>query len=217
VRTHRETAILLMVACYIGAMMFFAITRTFGLLWFSVEYIETGFSRHAGYALLIIFWIIDGVVKIKTLTSLSWGWVVFSVLVFRLLTLIPAVFGWGIWVDIVATTIILIAFPLLVNKDKARSVVYATLYVVAISAYQGLIMLGRGYPVLTHFYPSWQIILTLDYRLFLVIIFIAKGVIQLNIFQRPPAGCWLFMGKFDDAAKRIGHKIIKIVTLGRCQ
>ena len=72
-RTHRQTAAVLLVSCYIAAMLFFAVVRAFGLLWFRQEYVHTSVPLWAGNALLYAFWVLDGIILLRTLTPLSWA------------------------------------------------------------------------------------------------------------------------------------------------
>lgn len=200
-RTHRETAAILLVICYVSAIVFFAFVRMLGLIWFKQEYVETSMPLWAGHVLMSAFWMFDGVIKIKTLSRATWKSAIFIIVPLRIVPYLVLPLA-----PIVIMSIeffILIGVPFILNKDKERSIGYSVLYVVAISIYQGLMMLGRGYPMLAKFSPSWQILLTIDYRLFLFGLFLMKGVIIM------PSGCWLFIGPFDSLAQKIGKAALR--------
>lgn len=213
-RSHYETTAFLLVFCYMGAMLFFALVRAFGLLWFQAEYLETVMPEWLQFVVLCLLLSFDCFIKLKTLTLLKWRKIVVIVAVicaFNLsLSILPISIYLLFLMGMVTDVLLLVIVPLVSNRDKERSIGYSLLYILVISLYQGVMSFGRGYPMLAMFSPSWQIVSTIDYRMFLIGILVVKGVVYMWIFENPPRGCMLFFGKFDNIAKRIGHEILTI-------
>ena len=83
-----------------------------------------------------------------------------------------------------------------------------------ISVYSLIMSLGRGYPLLAKYSPSWQILLTIDYRLFIFGIYMMKGAVSEMKNANKAAqstsgpfrpGCLLWFGRFERATKAIGR------------
>jgi hypothetical protein len=205
-RTHRQTAAVLFVSAYIAAMAFFAIVRAFGLLWFQQEYIETSIPYWAGFVLMYLFWTFDGVILLKTLTPISWWKSAAIIGAVRVIVFFTAAGN----VSFLFEFTILMVIPFIENgkgiENKRRSIGNSALYFAGITAYQLMMIFGRGYPMLGKYCHSWQILLTIDYRLFLFGLFLMKGAV--GMFS-PGPGCWFFIGKFDDLARKIGDVILK--------
>jgi len=183
-------------------MFFFAFIRAFGLLWFLQEYVESDLPGWAEHFLMSGFWMFDGLIMLKTLSSVSWKRAVLLMVPLRLVSYITLSLA-SVYI-IISEAFLIVILPLFLNKDKERSAGYSVLYIAALMMYQGLMVLGRGYPLLSKFSPSWQILLTVDYRLFLLGLFLLKGVV-VNM----PPGCWLLIGPFDELAAKIGKTVLK--------
>jgi len=205
-------------------MIFFAIIRSFGILWFSAEYVETTLPEWGGLLLLWVMWFIDSALMLKTLTSITWKKVLIIslclLIVFIALQYLTPVLSFVVW-EVLTTAsafIVLLVIPLFLTQDKELTLGYSLFYVLGISLYQIVMRFGRGYPAIGMMSPSWQIVSTIDYRLFLLAILLMKGavVMEKSIIPIPnnPPTCWLFWdsaGKVERLARRIGHEIL---TLG---
>lgn|GEM_PF-6514475 len=201
-RTHKETAAILFFSAYIVAMAFFAVIRAFGLLWFRVEYVPMELPEWAGAVILLIFLYAEFCIVLRILTSVKWGWIACMALAVTAVDFVCSE-GWQFWLLDLAICLVI---PLIFNKDKRMSIGYSLMYIAGINLYQGLMMLGRGYPMLAKFDVVWQTLGTIDYRFFLLSILALKGVVKM---QR---GCMFFFGKFDRFAAKIGGFILRPFT-----
>lgn len=201
-RQHRHTFIVLLVAVYIAVMLFFVIIRMFGLMWYTQEYIPTSFNPIISHILLYLFWLFDGVVIMKTLTEKPLK-IIIPIVIFLRIPLYIA-FICSCYIDFAIELLYVLGFPLIFNKDKERTVGYSILYMAITWFYQLLMVIGRGYPMIAKYSTSWQIILTIDWRLFIYGLLLLKGVVKMD----GPSGCWFFIGKFDNIAKAIGNLIL---------
>ena len=205
-RPHRQTAALLAFGAYIAAMVFFALVRACGMLWFQQEYVHAEIPVWAGNIILSALWVFEICLILKILTPISWKW---ALLIAEPLAALDYLFAYG-WQYILVDGIVFLFLPLLINKDRERSAGYSILFIAGINLYQLLMMFGRGYPMMAKFDPVWQMLGTIDYKFFLLSVFAVKGVVKMG-----PRGCAFFFGKFDDFARKIGSVVLWPFTRGR--
>jgi hypothetical protein len=201
-----------MVAVYIAAMLFFAIVRVFGALWFRQVYVEAGLTPWAESLLMLFFWASEYTLILKTLSPLRWRTAVALSLLVRLTTM----FYNPLWFCFAVDSLGAIIIPFAANKDKERSVGHSLAYIIAISLYTLVMMFGRGYPLLSRFSVSWQILGTLDYKLFILGIYLAKEATKMFDWLwnalKGGGGCAFLFGKFDRACQKVGHVILHPVA-----
>ena len=175
-RPHHHTAVILLVCIYVGAMLFFAIIRAFGLLWFQAEYQYTSLSPILGAILLFAFYWFDWTVKLKTVSSFRWGIVILSA--FLISAVVEAIFVFfdSFQFMFPIELALLFGIPLIASKNKKHTILATASYFFIISAYQLMMIFGRGYPFIAKYSPSWQILVTIDYRMFLIGLLLLKGV-----------------------------------------
>jgi hypothetical protein len=65
-------------------MLFFAVVRTFGVLWFQAEYVQSSLPVWIQHVLMDVFWVIDGMLILSTLTKYKWWKYLIILSLFRL-------------------------------------------------------------------------------------------------------------------------------------
>ena len=206
---HKTTFVVLFVCCYITAMAFFFFVRLFGVLWFCAELPNTDLPLILKYIIISSLWIFETFLVLKILTILSNKKSFIITLILCALTYIAFIFPNIIY--IIDITIIFI-IPLISNKDKESSIGYSFFYIIVILIYSLLMMIGRGYPILSKFSAEIQLFSIIDYKLFILGIYLLKReVLKLNMQKSTTdpvkvPGCLLIFGKekLANAAKTIG-------------
>ena len=206
-RLHRQTFLILFVCMYVVAMAFFAVVRAFGLLWFMQEPPAGIGNPWVDFFVKMGLWVLDGVIFTKTLTLLTTNK---SILIVTMHTILAyAALFVGVDLFIVFEVSLFLFVPLVVNKDKEKSLGYSLLYGGLIMAYTMLMMWGRGYPMIARYSAPWQLLAMIDYKMLIVGILFLKEVLRM-----PPnnPGCFFFFGKFDKLARKIGHFLLHPVA-----
>ena len=196
---NKYMAAILACCCYIVAMAFFAIVRVFGLLWFQQEYVQDTLPLWVEGIVMCSFLVFEAAVILRILTPIRWRTAILIGTVYKALCFLFT----ASWLFFLADILFTVCIPLIFNKDKERSIGYSLLFFVCIFVYQCLMTFGRGYPALSKFNPIWQLLGTIDYKLFLLLILYVKGVATMF-----GAGCFFLFGKFDQLAQRIGHAVL---------
>jgi hypothetical protein len=164
---------------FLAAMAFFAVVRFFGLLWFQQEYIPIDISWLAYYVIMGAFLVAEGFIITRCLTASKWlvcllcaagylGFLYICVYPFAMWTLF--------WCDL--GYIFLVPLCLNWNKGRLESFIASLIFAGGISLYQGIMMFGRGYPAISKYDAAWQILATIDYKFFLVILLLKKELVS---------------------------------------
>ncbi len=204
--SYKQVALTLVIVAYGFAMIFFAIVRATGALWFSASYTTVEISKIADIAIRFFCYAIDCFVAIKFLIPMSFG--VASGFAF----IISFIQGYIPHTHVLFLDVFLyLILPVILNKDKALALGNVILFNAGIIAYQLIMMIGRGYPSPIVGKPSglWMLLSLVDYKMFLIAIIIAKEVRIMKSWDG--VGCIWLWGPFDRAARAIGKFIMKLI------
>ena len=211
-RAHKQTAAILLFFSFIAAMLFFAVVRIFGGLWFKAEFVWHDMPQWLSFLILNFLFIFDITFLLKILTNNSW---VKSFIVAFLYNIVINFIS-SLSIHFITDIVFCLFVPLFFNKNKAKSFGYNLCYFLGIFGYQAIMMYGRGYPMIGSFNAIWQLISTIDYRFFILSIFLLKGVVKNmrtnNSNNDGKKGCFLLWGFMDKLTGNIGRITLMPVT-----
>lgn len=199
---NRNTTVRLLLHSFIIAMLIFAALRVCGVTYFVQQYADISFSAAKTRIIMFLYFVVEGTLILKILTSFSTKQCIAWAVGYKLLQycIAPGLVVVGVLLDCVY----IVGLPLLHNQDKQKSLFKSAIFVVLVSLYQGIMMFGRyGQSIGGKQDAVWQILSTVDYKFFLATIYLGK---EMHLMDN---GCFLFWGKFDNFAKRIGRAIMK--------
>lgn len=203
--TNRQVAGLLTLIACVVSMLFFFVVRCFGLLWYQVPMTMQPMAYLPTLLINTALWTFEGYIIFRVLTDMRKVSAFGLSLLFKLIMM----FFINDSTHFVFELLYMVFVPLLCNNDKETSVGHSLFLIVGMSIYQLMMMFGRGYDILSRADTIHGVIATLDYRFFLLSLLALKGVRRMNWPPDPGGHCWLFFGKFDKAAKKIGSIILK--------
>lgn len=184
-------------------MIFFCLVRIFGLFYFRTEYVFYEFNFIIERIILTVSYMFEASLILKILTDVSLKKVLLISLIYNIVSLF---FMENQTIFFITDLLYIIAIPFYFNKNKRISLGYSLLYIIGTSLYSITMMFGRSYPLLSAFSATWQIIAIIDYKIFILLIFIMK-----EVFKVGGKGCFLFFdkGKIDKIAQKIGGFILR--------
>lgn len=195
----KKTLLSLIIFFYLSFAVFLVVARSFGILIYQAEPMNINIPFWVGEFFKSILWAFDCTIVLRMLTELPWKRIICIALVLTTLLTFEVLYKYSYLFDVTYFLII----PIVCASNKLIKIRQSIFLLIFISLYQGLMFLGRGYPYLARVHILWQVVLTLDFHVFLFIIYQAK---EANIMGRP--GCILFLGKFDKFAKKIGSFVL---------
>jgi len=178
-------------------MSFFFFVRLFGGLWFQAEFVYTELPWVVGFLVNAFFWGFGCFVKLRVLTKLSNFKVLVLAFIFTTITRLFILWDAPFWQYNILETVIVFAVPLIALKDRLgvsqmfkkaklpkwlqwlrrnwfQQVLLSLALMAGIIAYQWLVIIGRGYPLMARMCPIWMTIGGLDYHLFLLGLMLLK-------------------------------------------
>ena len=199
-KSNGEIALDLAFYSFLAAMAFFAAARLLGAFWFRQEYVPVNMPTAAYYGVMGAYLVAEGFIIIKCLTAAKWP-VCLLCAVLYLAALYAAVYPFALWALFWCDLAYAFLVPMLLNRKrgKLKSLANSLIFVALISLYQLVMMFGRAYPAGAKYDAVWQILATIDYKFFLILMLIKK-----EEYSMPVSGCFFFFGTFGDVCRKIG-------------
>lgn len=164
-KSPKYIATTLMFYSFIVCMLIFAIFRFCGLFYFSKDY-ESLETSEVVYRLITgLYHCLEGYLILKILTDKKW----YVCLPFALAYTIIAKFVNNSMVSFLLDTLFTFSIPFIFNKDKDKSIIKSSLFMLVICIYQMVMSFGRySVDIINKFDLFYAIVSTIDYKLFLV-------------------------------------------------
>ena len=169
-KSPEEIAVSLLFYAFIVCMFIFAGFRLLGVGWFAQDYTSVEISPIISTIILAVYHIFEGVLILKILTKQKF-WVCLlcssAYTAILLLQLNPTLV-------FVLDIVYIVILPFILNEDKDKSMLQSCGFMLAISCYQLLMSFGRYGSASGKFDLVYQLLSTIDYKLFLIIILLYK-------------------------------------------
>lgn len=180
-KDFKQSASMLLILCYLVAMSFFVFMRLLGFEYFLAEVPPIEFEVWQQHLISNIFWFLNYIIILRTLTDMSWKRCLLIAIVIRFPLIIVNEFMFLLSANIILIIdiFIMVFIPLCINKTKAQTLKVCALYLLGTLAYQLLfIRYGRGYPEWGTTCSGWLTFSIIDYYVFIWLIYKHKYILH---------------------------------------
>lgn len=203
---NREIAISIALISFFAFMMICAVCRLFGINWATVTYVDVYIPTYIEFIILCGYYVLESIFILKIITSIKWKFALIISICCKIVQIpLPNDF-----LTVIVDFAVVFVIPLFINKNKRHSIAKSIMTFLGISGYQLLMRYARYCDATDGKYNViWQILSTIDYKLFIVSIYLFKEVIVMKNKRELNPGCFFFWGKFDDLCRKIGNIFVK--------